>query len=888
MLFRLAMLARRLAARLGRSGRARELSEEMAFHVEMLTRDGMARGLSRDDARAAALRRFGNRTVLGERAHEMWSLGSLDGLLRDAKLAVRGFRRSPTFAVAVVLILGLGIGMSTTMFTVFKTILVDRLPITAQDRVVIMHPLDRSGRHLDVPATYLVEIARDSALFNAVAGVYHLGARAQPFVDRGTTVVLAVADATANYFDVLGMRPVLGRFLRPEDAEPGATRVLVLSYASWRRDFGGDPSVVGRSLLIPFLQQRARIVGVAPAGFEYPSGTDAWAALPRNYMPLQVDIVARLAPNVTIDAARAGLFALAQNVNPFAVVPSAPGQPSVSLEISGVAAQSFADTVLGSARPALDALTFAVGLLLLIACVNIGNLSLLRLLGRTREIAVRRAIGARSADVARLFAVENALLATLGGALGLLTAVAALRIVRAAPRQVPRLDALGSLGVPLAAAAGTTLFALLLCGVLPSLIASRIHPCAALRSDSRSGTESRSARGARQWLVAMQIALAVVMLAGAGLLVHTLARLESVDLGYQPDHLSILSWTAPQSVLSSDTQTFEVTQQLIRRFEATPGVVAATPIESEPFKGQSLFMTKLDPVEQPVTERAQNPFVPFEVVGPDYFRTFEIPILRGRGFTAADARGSERVVVINETLAKQLWPGQDALGKRLVQALGPTRDTAFTVVGIARDTRFRELKNVGPVVYFDCAQQPNMLWNGIIAVHTTRPLSAMLPALRIATHDVLPDLVLWKTETMDQLLEAPLAGPRLSALLLSGFSLVALLLSAIGLYGVMTSGVRRQTREIGVRMALGATPGHIRRLILAEVFGVVGIGLIAGLAGALGASRLLRSLLFQVNPTDPLTLAGVCVVLVVVTLVAAYLPARRAMRVDPAQVLRAE
>jgi len=468
--------------------------------------------------------------------------------------------------------------------------------------------------------------------------------------------------------------------------------------------------------------------------------------------------------------------------------------------------------------------------------------------------------------------------------------VAALRIVRAAtPPRVPRIDALGSLGVPLAAAVGITLFALLVFGVLPSLMASRIRSYAALRSDSRSGTESRSARGTRQWLVAMQIALAVVMLAGAGLLVRTLARLESVDLGYQPDHLSILSWTAPQSALSTETRTFEVTQQLVRRFEAMPGVVAATPIENEPFKGQSLFITKVAPVEQPVAERAQNPFVPFEIVGPDYFRTFEIPILRGRGFTASDTRGSERVAVINETLAKQLWPDQDALGKRLVWGLDPTADTAsWTVVGIARDTRFRELKNVGPVVYFELEQQPNRLWWGFVAVRTTRPLASMLPALRVASHDVLPELVLWKTETMDQLLDAPLAQPRLSALLLAGFSLVALLLSAVGLYGVMASSVRRQTHDIGVRVALGATPGHIRRLVLGQVFGVVGIGVIAGLAGALAASRLLRSMLFHVSPIDPLTLGGVCLLLLAVATVAAYVPARRATRVDPAQVLRAE
>jgi putative ABC transport system permease protein len=810
----------------------------------------------------------------------------MDTLFRDVRHAVRSLKRTPGFTIAVLAILALGIGMSTAMFTVFKTVLVDRLPITAQDRVVIMHPLDRSGRNLDVPETYLSEIARDSAVFRGLTGVYHL-VRPQPFMNGSEVVVLNFAGTSANYFDVLGVRPALGRLLRPEDGQTGAPMNLVLSYAAWRRKFGGDSSVVGRSLVVPSLQLRAYIVGVAPAGFAYPSGADAWRAIPPEASSAQVDIIARLAPNVTIGVARDAIFARTQRLNPFAGVPSVANQ-SRSWEISGMTAQSFVDTVLGGSRPSIIALTIAVALLLVIACVNIGNLSLVRLLGRIREIAVRRAIGARSIDVVRLFAVENALLGTLGGALGFLTAVAALGLVRAAaPPQLPRIDALGSLGAPLAAAVGITLFALIVFGILPSFVASRIHSYAVLRSDSRSGAESRASRRARQWLVATQIALAIVVLNGAGLLVRTLDRLESVDMGYRSDHLSILAFTAPRSALPAGVASGEAGKQLIRRLEAMPGVVAASPILSEPFIGQSLFIMKLAGVEQPVTERDQNPFVPFEFVGPDYFRALAIPILRGRAITAADTRGSEQVVVVNETLASQLWPNEDPLGKRLVPVTGLSRDTAVTVVGVARDTRYRELRNVGPVAYF-AWDQAGSDFPEFVAVRTSRPLASMLPVLRAAARDVNPALVVWKAQTMDQLLDAPLAQPRISALLLSGFSVVALLLSAIGLYGVMAAGVRRQTREIGVRMALGALPSTIQRLVFAQVGGLVGVGVIAGLAGALATSRVLRSLLFQVSPIDPLTLAGVCVLLVAVATLAGYLPARRAARIDPVEALRAE
>jgi len=803
----------------------------------------------------------------------------------DVRIALRGFRRAPGFAFAVVLILALSIGTSTAMFTIFKTVLVDRLPIAAQDHVVIMHPLDRSGTHLDVPETYLAEIARDNTLFRGVTGIYHR-MTPQPFMNGDAVVVLNFAGASANYFDVLGVRPAVGRLFLPEDGQTGAPMVLVLSYAAWQRDFGGDPSVVGRSLLHPSLKQAAKIVGVAPAGFDYPSGADVWRAIPPENNTAQVDIIARLAPRATMSAAREAVFALTQRLNPFIGGPALATNPE-NFRISGVAAQSFADTVLGGSRPPIVALTVAVALLLLIACVNIGNLSLVRLLGRTREIAVRRAIGARSVDIVRLFAIESSLLGTLGGALGFVLAIVLLRLVRiAAPSQVPRLDALGSLLAPLTSALGVTLFALLIFGMLPSFVASRIQSYVVLRSGSRSG-EHRAAKRARQWLVAMQIALAVVMLNGAGLLLRTLSQLQSVDLGYRADHLSLLSFAAPQGSVLDGTAGTDAAKALVRRLEATPGVVGATPILTEPFIGQSLFIMKLARAEESAGERQQNPFVPFEFVGPSYFRTLSIPIVRGRGVTDSDTRGSGRVAIVNETLAQQLWPNENAIGKRVVLVTGHTGDTTFTVVGVAKNTRFRELKTVGPVVYL-AWEQVNNGFPDLVAVRTSRPLGEMLGALRAASRDINPALVLWKTKTMDQLLDAPLAQPRLSALLLAGFSVAALLLSAIGLYGVMAAGVRRQTHEIGVRMALGALPNTIRRLVIGQVFAFVGVGVIVGLGGALVTSRVLPALLFQVSPIDPLTLVAVCVLLVAVAMLAAYAPARRASRIDPIEALRAE
>jgi predicted permease len=405
-----------------------------------------------------------------------------------------------------------------------------------------------------------------------------------------------------------------------------------------------------------------------------------------------------------------------------------------------------------------------------------------------------------------------------------------------------------------------------------------------LRSDSRTGLEGKSARNARRWLVSLQVALSVILLTGAALLVRTLERLQTMDLGYSAEHVSLLSFTGPQNVLSTQEQIHEAGKQVVARFEATSGVVAATPIEQAPFKGQSFYIMKIAPAEVSESERERYPFVPFEFVGPDYFRTFRIPVRQGRAFTAADTKGTAKVVVISESLARQLWPGQNAIGKQLKQV----RDSdVLTVAGIANDTHFRELRNAGPVIYFDWDQIPPF-WNGLVAVRTTAPLAVILPALRAAAHDANPDLTLWDATTMDQLLDQPLAQPRLSALLMSAFGVVALLLSGLGLYGVMASAVSRQTRDIGVRVALGATPRDVRRLVIGEVIGVVGGGALLGIAGAVVMGQLLKSQLFGVSPLDPGSLVAASVLLTAIGVCAAYVPARRAARIDPMEALRTE
>jgi len=807
----------------------------------------------------------------------------METIWRNVRLALRSLRHSATFTVAVIATLGISIGMSAAMFTVYKTVLIDRFPIVAQDQIVVMHTLDRNGTNLDIPNAYLPEIARDSALFRSVTGVYHGGVVQTPFLNGGAAIQLGVVGASPNFFDLFGMRPVAGRLFRLEDGQPGAPPVIVLSFDAWRRRFGSDPSVVGHTLVLPVSQQAAEIVGVAPAGFEYPTCTEAWLPFP----PVesgQVDIVARLGPGVRMETARAGVFALTQRLNPFAGV-----RPAMAFQVSGVTAQPFLDTVVGRSRPVIIALTLAITLLLVIACINIANLMLVRLLGRSRDIAVRQALGANPGHIARLFAAEGTILVTAGGAAGFLLALGALRLVHAAaPSQLlPRSDMLGAVSTPLGTAAGLTLFAWLLFGVLLSVLPSRIGSYATLRVGARSGAESRPRQRARRALVATQIALTVVMLTGAGLLGRTLARLQSIDLGYQPGHLSILSFTAftgPQGRFTTLAQVTQTVKDLVARIEATPGVVAATPIESGPFRGKALFVMQLVPADRPASAGEDAPGVPFEFVGLDYFRTFQIPIRRGRSFQASDAKGSGCAVMVSETLARRFWPNQDAVGKQLMRVGDTSR---CTVVGVASDTRYRELKNAGPLAYFDWEDDTTLrAW--LIAVRTTGSLATMLPSLRAAIRDVNPDLMIWDAQTMDDLLGTPLAQPRLSALLMTSFSLVALLLSTIGLYGVISSSVRQQTHDIGVRIALGALARDVNRLVLGDALSVLGVGAAIGIVVALIAGRVLSSQLFGVSPIDPVSLVLAGTVLLAVGLGAAYLPAYRASRIDPVEVLRSE
>ncbi len=863
-----------------------EVDAELRFHLEMRARDYEARGLAPAEAMREARARFGDvarvrdalvtHDAARERRHDRRE--RMQRLAHDVRLALRGFRRAPAFAASTVLILALGIGMAVAVATVADAVLRRPLPVRDQNRLAVLWTWHDPAVELAPTMDHLRAFRRETRTLRQVAGVAHWGANEVPLLDGDRALLLGRSVVTGDFFDVLGVRPALGRLLRAEDEASGAPKVLVLSHAAWRTRFGGDPRVVGRRLVDPFTRDVLTVVGVAPPGLDYPTGVDYW--MPMWPGGVEVYAVGRLVPGATRDAAAAELLATVRRLAP-------------ERDLRGATAVPLAEAIVGDVRPALVALTAAVALLLLLAAVNVGGLLLVRAAARGREIAVRRAIGARPGDVARLLLVECALLGAAGGALGLACAEGLRHaLVALAPVQLPRLDVVGLRGAPLGLALAATLATVLVFGVFPAVVAARVTPGAALRHDARSGRGSRGARLARQWLVGAQVALAVVMLAGAGLVARSLARLEGEALGYAPEQLTLayVSWNAARDTTYAGRVRWGT--EMLARIRALPGVAAATPMLVPPFIGANFWRARFEVERGTAAGRDTTPFLPMEAADAQYFRTFGIPIVRGRGFGPGDRAGAPQAVVVSELVARRIWPGADPIGRRIRIPLpsgveAPPGYTDWrTVVGVAGDTRFRVLREATPTVYVPWDQFDG--WQGGFAVRSTGDPTALAAAVRRAAREIDPQLHVYRVETMDEALGVPLAQPRLTTMLLTGFGAAALLLAAVGLYGVVSAVVGERTRELGVRMALGATPAQVRRAVLRGALVVSVAGTLAGLAGALAGSRLLTSLLYEVSPTDPVTLVGVGTLLVVVALAAAYAPARRATRIDPARTLRAE
>ena len=561
------------------------------------------------------------------------------------------------------------------------------------------------------------------------------------------------------------------------------------------------------------------------------------------------------------------------------------GNPS----LVGAFAESLPVAVTGNVRPALSAMTLAALLLLLIACTNVGNLLILRAGNRLQESAIRRSLGASRAALVRQSVIESTLLAVGGGLVGLLVATGLLRLfVLIAPRDFPRVDMVRIDGWVLLCSFAITLLTAVVTGLAPLMSSGQSterHPL--LRSDHRGGTESRGRRRTGQVLVVAQVALAMVLVAGSGLVARSLIRLETLNLGFATSHLSVVEMVPPPDQFDNEyVGWIRLLERALVALQSTPGVVAASPVAASPFTGSNTFTAALEAEGREAVPGLTTPIVSWEGVGAGFFAALDLPVLRGRGITDQDGRNTLPVVVVTGAIARRLWPGQDPIGRRVRFVTDTGERNWRTVVGVAGELHFRDLRASTPTAFFPYAQLP--FWQGTVVVRTRDDPAIAAERIRRALREATPEMPVWRLQPMPVALDGPLARPRFNAFLLSGFGIAALVLAAIGLYVLASTGVRQRYRELGIRLALGATPGRLQRHVLREALVLLGFGGAVGVLVALAGSRLLAGLLFQVTPGDPIAFLASAAALLAAGLVASYLPARQASRVDPVQALRAD
>jgi putative ABC transport system permease protein len=720
------------------------------------------------------------------------------------------------------------------------------------------------------------EFARATTSLDAVAYFSYAGASLRAIRERDGVYQLRRALVSGSFFGVLGSKPVLGRALRADDDVAGAALVAVLSYRAWQQRFGGDSAVLGRMLVMHDDGRRFTIVGVMPHGLDFPRGTDFWAPLMStafsaeslNVTSPTLHAVGRLRAGATLADARSDL------TNFFA----RPGALAAQRVYQGIAVP-LPDLLLGKTRMALLMFAAAAALLLLLTCINVANLLLVRGLGRMREIAVRSALGAGRHRITGQLLTESAVLAVAGGALGAVLAIAAVNgFVALAPSGMPRLDEVRVSGVLVLAAFGITATAMLCFSLAPALMTARVELQDVLRSGARQIGSGRAFRAATETLVVGQVALAVVVLFAAGLITRSLINLHAVDLGLEPKRVVI----AELAVRGFDPKT--QLEPLLAHVASLPGVEAVSPALTVPFapSGHGIRGRMARP-DQTVEQIAENPTVLFDVIAPNYFETLGVRVITGRAFSDDDRAGTTPVVVVSESVARHLWPGADPVG----QSFGfPGR--SFTVVGVVPDTRYRDLRNAEPNVYFPLKQSPFPVAPLTLVVRTSASPTAVVPALRRALAEANAGVALASAMPFEALMAEQRAQPKLNAALLAVFATAALALAAVGMFGVIGTMVRQRTRELGIRMALGASRASVRGMVLGRGLSLAAGGVAAGIAIGMLANRWLADLLFGVTPADATAAVAVAVTVLAVAIVACVVPARASTRIDPAIALRAE
>jgi putative ABC transport system permease protein len=857
------------------------LNDELAFHLEMLEQQLRRQGRSPDDARREARLQLGGTTQIAEAYGDQRTLPILESVLQDARYAVRTLLRTPAFTAAALLTLAIGIGANTAIFSIVHAILLRPLPYAAPDRLVAFGERGADGLPGNIGFTTFADFRDQARAFEGVAAVRSW----QPTLVTTEAERVNAMRVSWNFFSMLGVQPALGRGFTREDDHPDRYRVLMLSDGLWRRRFGADPGVIGRSIRMN--DRTYEIVGVMPPTFEpllsayFYQPAELWAPLGyESTLPYacrgcrHLRAVGRLRDGVSMQQAMPDLARVRHRL-----MEAFPQEYPAGT----MAAIPLQQLLAGPVRGGLYVLAAAVGFVLLIACANVANLLLARAVNRTREMSVRAALGAGRGRLIRQMLTESAVLSAAGGAGGVALAGILLPLLDSlAPLSVPRLDAVRIDGVVLAFAAGLSLLTGVVFGLIPAIRATSVRLRAGLTGDGRATIGGPQT--ARQLLVVVDIALALVLLAGAGLMTKSLTRLMRVDPGFSAERVLTLQFSLIGEAYREDPQVVRFTNGVLEKVRALPGVEEVAAAGQIPMGGNAdSFGFHIDGLMHP--NPADDPSAERYSVTPGYFRVMNIPLRRGRIFTDADGASAAPVMLVSESAARLLFNGTDPIGRR-VRVGNATSGPWRTIVGIVGDVHHADLSQPAtPQMYLPQAQFADSFLVMTIKLATADPL-ALLPAVRGIIRQLDPSVPVYEVATLEDLVARSVAQRRFVMTLLASFAAVALLLASVGLYGVVSYTVAQRRREVGLRMALGAAPSDIARLVLGSGARTVGVGLVAGVICAAALTQFLRALLFQVEAFDPWTLAAAVLTLATVAGLAHSVPLRRALRVDPAIALR--
>jgi len=859
-----------------------ERARELAAHLQIESDENVSRGMLPDEARYAANRKLGNATQIREEIYHMNSMALAETIWQDLRFALRMLRKKPSFTIASVLTLALGIGATTAIFSVVNSLLIKPLPYANSSQLVMLTGKSVRIPNFSVSLPDFFDFRAQSRSFSQLAAGIKLG-----FNVTGVARPDAVGGyyVTQNFLSTLGVHPMFGRDFLPQEENAGTAPVVILSYHLWQTQMEGDPNVVGRSIQLD--GQNYTIVGVLPKSFFFVDTSDVLAPIglfpTRRFLTERenhgdTDVVGRLAPGANILQAKAEMDGIADRL--------AQQFPSSNAG-DGVVLTAIRDVYVSDTRSAVLVLFGAVMFVLLIACANVANLYLVRGAERTKEIAVRLAFGAGRARVVRQMLTESLLLAFVGGGLG---GVLGFWSISGLKRLVPPDTFMGTGptmdGAVLAFVALMIIFASIAFGLVPALHATRPDVQEALKDGSRSSTAIAKQHRTRGIMAIAETALALVLVIGAGLMLKSLYRLFQVNPGFKQEHVLTMALNLPNAKYPKMSAISNFWQQVVERVKVIPGVDDAAVGTIVPFTGDHR-RTDITIEGRPDPSSGNYPHPDYHTVSSGYFGGLQIPVLQGRAFTDADTETAPAVGMINATLAHLYWPNEDPVGKHF--ALGHLNPNTkwMTIVGVVGDTKIYGLANPTKIeIYIPYRQRPNNSMT--LIVRSAGDVTGLTAAIQEAIAAVDRDEPVFEIHTMKELVDNSVSTRHATLVLLGLFSGLALVLASIGIYGVMAYTVALRTHEIGIRMALGAQRKDVLRMVMGQGARLALAGIVIGVVAALGMTRLLSSLLFSVSPSDPLVFICVPALLVVVTLVACYIPAMRAMRVDPMIALRYE